>query len=258
MPSTVVSPDGTVIGYETLGEGPPLVLVHGGTATRIRWAPVQHKLAARYKVYLMDRRGRGLSTNEGSAYSLKREAEDVAAVAEAAGGDVYVVGHSYGALVTIEAALLHGFRRIMLYEPPMESPGLPVVSRDALARLQALTDPAELLDGFYREALHLPQAMIDTMKGTEVWAARVTAAFTILRELDEVIAFAADSRLAEIKAPVRMLLGTESPGYVRAATANIAAQIPGSNIVALQGQAHQAIDTDPDQFVGAILAFDQP
>jgi len=43
----------------------------------------------------MDRRGRGLSTAEAGAYGLEREAEDVAAVAEALGNDVYVVAHSY-------------------------------------------------------------------------------------------------------------------------------------------------------------------
>lgn len=256
MARSVVSPDGTVIGFETLGDGPPLLLVHGGTATLLRWAPVREQLATRYTVYLMDRRGRGLSTDEASSYSLQREAEDIAAVASAAGDDVYAVGHSYGALATIEAALIHRFRRIVLYEPPMESPGLPVVPPGALARLKALTSPEELLEGFYRDALQLPQAAIDGMKGTEVWAARVGAAFTILRELDEVIAFRADARLAAIEAPVRMLLGTESPGYVRAATANIAAQIPGAGIVALQGQAHQAIDSDPAQFVAAVLGFD--
>src|SRR2546423_14979082 len=111
MASSVVSPDGTVIGYSTLGDGPPLLLVHGGTATRIRWAPVQEQLAARYTVYLMDRRGRGLSTDEASSYSLQHEAEDVAAVASVAGDDGYVLGHSYGALATIQPAWVPEVRR---------------------------------------------------------------------------------------------------------------------------------------------------
>jgi len=47
-----------------------------------------------------------------------------------------------------------------------------------------------------------------------------------------------------------MLLGTESPTYLRAATAAIAAQLPDARIVAAQGQAHQAIDTDPNSSSG--------
>src|SRR5260370_1343476 len=79
MPSIVESADGTRIGYESFGEGPPMLLVHGTSATRIRWAPVRDELGSRYTIHEMDRRGRGLSTAEADAYSLEREAEDVAA-----------------------------------------------------------------------------------------------------------------------------------------------------------------------------------
>ena len=98
MPGIVESADGTRIGYESFGDGPPMLLVHGTSATRIRWAPVRDELGSRYTIHEMDRRGRGLSTAEADAYSLEREAEDVAAVAEALDDDVYVVAHSYGAL----------------------------------------------------------------------------------------------------------------------------------------------------------------
>ena len=183
MTSTVVSPDGSRIAFESSGAGPAMLLVHGTSATRIRWAPVREKLAARYTVHEMDRRGRGGSVAESGPYSLAREAQDVAAVAEAIGGDVYVVGHSYGALCVI-------------------------------------------------------------------------AALTITREIDAVNEFRATDRLANIAAPVRMLLGTESPTYLRAATAAIAAQLPDARVVAVQGQAHQAIDLDVDQFVGLVFDFD--
>jgi pimeloyl-ACP methyl ester carboxylesterase len=53
-----------------------------------------------------------------------------------------------------------------------------------------------------------------------------------------------------------MLLGTETPAHFRAATVAVAAQIPGATIVAMQGQGHQGIDYDPQQFVRAVLDFD--
>ena len=257
MAGSVVSADGTVIGYESLGEGPPLLLVHGSTATRARWAPVRSRLAQRYTVYDIDRRGRGMSTAEAGSYSLGREAEDVAAVAAALGGNVYVLGHSYGALCVMEAALItSAFRRMVLYEPPMPAPGLDVISPDALARLKTMTDPELILETFYREALQLPQSAINGMKGTAIWQARLSAAHTITREFDQVNAYRATDRLTKIDVEVRMLLGTESPSYLRAATAAFAAQIPGATIVALQGQAHQAIDSDPGQFVHSVIDFD--
>jgi pimeloyl-ACP methyl ester carboxylesterase len=257
MPSFVDSADGTRIGYESFGDGPPMLLVHGTSATRIRWAPVREELGSHYTIHAMDRRGRGLSSTEAGAYGLQREAEDVAAVAEALGDDVYVVAHSYGALCTMEAALItEAFRRIVLYEPPMPSPGLDVVPAETLARLKTIGDPEKILETFYRNALQLPQSAVDAMRGTEIWKARLSAAHTITRELDEVTAYRAGERLGQITVPVRMLLGTQTTAYLRAATAAFAAQIPNAKVVALQDQAHQAIDLDPEQFVRAVVDFD--
>jgi pimeloyl-ACP methyl ester carboxylesterase len=257
MASTVVSADGSTLGFESSGQGPPMLLVHGTSATRIRWAPVRDKLAERYTVHELDRRGRGLSTEQADAYSLAREAEDVVAVAEAVGGDVYAVGHSFGALCVMEAAVISSaFRRIVLYEPPMPSPGVEVMPPDALAQLKAMTDPEQILETFYISALQLPQSAVNSLKYTDIWRARLTAAPTISREIDAVNANRAGARLSRITVPVRMLLGTESPTYLRAATAAIAAQIPDARIVALQGQAHQAIDLDPEQFVRLVREFD--
>ncbi|OBG26490.1 alpha/beta fold hydrolase [Mycobacterium sp. 852002-51057_SCH5723018] len=257
--STAVSADGTVIGYETAGSGPALLLVHGSTGTHARWSSVREPLAQRYTVHAMDRRGRGLSTAEAGPYGLRREAEDVAAVAEAVGGDVYVVGHSYGALAVLEAALITpAFRRIVLYEPPMPSRGLDPVSADGWARLNAASDPREVLETFYRETLHLPEPAVKDLAEREFSVLAGSIGHTAARELAEVCAYRATERLAKITVPVRMLVGTESPAYLRTATAAVAAQIPGATIVALQGQGHQAIDYDPHQFVRAVLEFDAP
>ncbi len=255
--ATVVSPDGTVIGYESVGAGPPLLLVHGSTGTRARWRPVTPELARRYTVHAMDRRGRGLSTAEAEPYSLGREAEDVAAVAEAVGGDVYVVGHSYGALAVLDAApITRAFRRIVLYEPPIPSLGLDVGSPGGWARITALSDPRDILEAFYRETLQLPESAIKDLANREFPYLAGSIRHTAGRELAQTRAFRLTERHANITTPVRMLLGTESPAYLRAATAVLAAMIPGATIVALHGQGHQAIDYDPDQFVRAVLEFD--
>lgn len=255
--ATAVSADGTVIGYESVGAGPPLLLVHGSTGTRARWSAVRAPLAQRYTVHTMDRRGRGLSTAEAGPYSLRCEAEDVAAVAEAVGGDVYVVGHSYGALAVLEAVLITpAFRRVVLYEPPLPSPGLKVFSPDGWARIKTMSDPREILHTFYRETLHLPESAIKDLADREFSDLAGSVAHTAVCELTEVTAYHATERLANITVPVRMLLGTESSAHFRAATASVAARIPGATIVAMRGQGHQAIDYDPQQFVRAVVYFD--
>src|ERR1700716_4154672 len=190
MARSVVSVDGTTIGFESLGAGPPLVLVHGGTADRTRWAPVRERLAERYTVHVVDRRVRGLSMAEADQYDIRHEGEDIAAVAAAVGPDVYLFGHSYGALCSLEAALLtDAIGRLALSEPPLETPGHDVIEPAVLAQLKTITDRELLLEGFFRAALRLPQAAVDAMKGTPVWQARLAAVHTILRELDQVLAF---------------------------------------------------------------------
>ncbi len=92
---TARSTDGTPIAYETVGAGPPLVLVHGSVSDRGYWAPVSPALAEDYTVVTVDRRGRGAS-GDTTPCTIEREFEDVAAVVDAIGVPVHLVGHSYG------------------------------------------------------------------------------------------------------------------------------------------------------------------
>ncbi|MBD0283128.1 MAG: alpha/beta fold hydrolase, partial [Thermoleophilaceae bacterium] len=115
----VVSADGTPIAVWASGEGSPLVLVHGAAADHSRWAPVLPALAERFTVLAVDRRGRG-GSGDADAYALEREFEDLAAVVEWAGEGVNVLGHSYGGVCALEAALrTDRIRKLVLYEPPM-------------------------------------------------------------------------------------------------------------------------------------------
>jgi pimeloyl-ACP methyl ester carboxylesterase len=115
----VVSEDGTPIAVWRTGEGPPLVLIHGAAADHNRWAPVLPALEERFTVFAVDRRGRGRS-GDATEYALEREYEDVVAIVESAGEGVSVLGHSYGGICTLEAALLTDrIRKLVLYEPPM-------------------------------------------------------------------------------------------------------------------------------------------
>src|SRR5680860_779516 len=91
----VESHDGTRIAAHVDGAGPPLLLVHGATADHsTTWRFVGPMFEQRFTVYRMDRRGRGES-GDGDDYSIEREFEDVAALVDAIGDPVLVVGHSY-------------------------------------------------------------------------------------------------------------------------------------------------------------------
>ncbi len=262
--NTVESADGTHIGYERLGAGPPMVLVHGTTADHTRWAPVLPALAERFTLHVVDRRGRGMSAAEaGGEYDVRSEGADVAAVVaaanSAAGRDVYLVGHSYGALCSLEAALVSdAIGRLLLYEPPAATEGhhpLPPEVIDSFRADLARGDRDAVLATFYRDVLHESDATIAAMRPTPMWAARLATAHTLVRESETVETFDISARLSAIGVPVRLLLGTESPPYFRPAAEAVAALLPRVDIVPVPGQAHRAIDLDPDLFVRLVLDF---
>lgn len=88
-----------------------------------------------------------------------------------------------------------------------------------------------------------------------MWQARLNASHTLLREGEAVEADELPKRQSEIDLPVRVLLGTESPHYFRPAAEAVVAGIAGADLVPMLGQAHNAMDLDPEQFVAAVFAF---
>ena len=252
----VVSPDGTVVGYERTGQGPGLVLVHGASADHSRWQPVLPALAEHFAVDAVDRRGRGLSTAENPSYDIAREAEDVVAVVEAAGHGVTVLGHSYGALCVLRAAsLTDRIGRIVLYEPPIPTPGHHIVDPSVLAQLRAAVEADDrdaMLEIFLRHVALQTADDVAMLRRSPAWAGRLAAAPTIARELVFVAGFEADESLATITVPVRMLLGTESAEYIKAATGAVLARLPHGELRPLHGQGHLCMDGDPEQFVAAM------
>src|SRR5918997_6374680 len=131
---TITSKDGTQIAYRRSGEGPPLVLVHGTAANHSRWSPVLPALEKRFTVYAMDRRGRG-GSGDADGYAVHREFEDVTAVIDSIGEPVNLLGHSYGALLALEAALLtRNIRKLVLYDPGIEVAGQEIYPHEVIDR----------------------------------------------------------------------------------------------------------------------------
>jgi len=83
------SKDGSRIAYWRSGSGPSQVLVHGTTADHTRWDSVAAAFEEKFTVY-----------------AIEREFEEVAAVIDSIQGPANLLGHSYGAMCSLEAALL--------------------------------------------------------------------------------------------------------------------------------------------------------
>ena len=83
------------------GEGEPAVLVHGSFGWGEETWREQRPLADHYRLLLIDRRGFGASpANE--RVDFERDAEDVADLLE---DGAHLVGHSYGGVASLVAAV---------------------------------------------------------------------------------------------------------------------------------------------------------
>ena len=258
---TITAPDGTSIAFERTGSGPPLVLVHGSAGDHTRWelSGVRPAFAEQFTVYAMDRRGRGES-GDADEYALDREAEDVAAVVDAISDPVALLGHSFGALCALEAALrTDGIRRLVLYEPPILVGDSELYTEDVLTEMETLLEDGEnerALVSFLRDVAKIPPAQIDTLRAAPNWQTRVDAAHTLPRETRAPTEYVLDaSRFANLTTPTLLLSGGESPPLYAAATEAVADALPNSRLVTFDGHAHVAMNTAPERFVDEVLAF---
>ncbi|WP_213881297.1 alpha/beta hydrolase [Pseudomonas sp. dw_358] len=110
------------------GKGQPLLLIPGITSPAVTWGFVAERLSEHFDTYVLDARGRGLSsTGPDLDYGTDACADDIVAFAQALGlEDCLLVGHSMGARFILRAHTRHPdapFSRLALIDPPVSGPG---------------------------------------------------------------------------------------------------------------------------------------
>jgi pimeloyl-ACP methyl ester carboxylesterase len=261
-PGEVRSADGTAIGYYRLGQGPPVVLLHGAGQSSENFSALARDLSDAFTVFVPDRRGRGGSRPYGDFRGLRSEIEDLSAMLDASEAH-NVFGLSAGAVIAIEAALVRpDVTKLALYEPPLSFDGvvhgewLPGYERQlnegkpgaALATvLKGTADrgsPVRLVPGF------LLGAFLDlAIKRT---AGRPTPPGSVsLRELIPTVGYDAQTvrdaagplqRFSELSCDVLLLGGSKSARNLRASLDGLSTVLPHSRKVILRGVGHTAAD----------------
>ena len=105
---TVSSIDGVPIAFEKTGQGETtLVLVHGWSCDQTYWREQVSALSDSFTIVTLDLAGHGASGLSRTNYTMPAFGADVAAVVAALDlHNVYLVGHSMGGSVIVEAARL--------------------------------------------------------------------------------------------------------------------------------------------------------
>jgi pimeloyl-ACP methyl ester carboxylesterase len=253
----VTSRDGTPIAFWRSGSGPPLVGIHGGVGDHTRWGPVLPALEQHFTFYAVDRRGRG-GSGDASDYSLEREFEDVAAVVDSIGDQVGLVGHSFGGLCALEAALRTSrIHRLVLDEPTLEAP--PGFTDEMHLRMRDLIDAGDrerALVLFLEEGAEIPSRDIELMRSLPSWPARVVAVHTALREERAFKGYKMDfARLKDLAVPTLLVVGGSTTRGYRSSIDHLAANLSDGRVAVIPGQGHVAMLSAPEVWAREVVAF---
>jgi len=251
------SRDGTRIGWLEVGQGPALVVLHGGGRAATYYLPLAQALADRFRVVVPDRRGRGQTP--APAARLDVLIDDVAAVVEATGAE-RLFGHSGGGVVALEAALRLPIRQLALYEPPLVS-ALRLDWLPAFEAALAADRPGRAMALFMR-GLELgppswvPMWLLELLLGLLVRtrAGRDMAALlhTMPPEVRALRGVTADA-FAALRCPTLLLTGDRTPPALLRAVDALIRSIPDLRRQVLPGVSHNGPDVEAPAAVAAVL-----
>jgi pimeloyl-ACP methyl ester carboxylesterase len=254
----VTSKDGTTIAYDRLGDGPPLILVCGGSVDRMSNAGLAQALAPHFTVYNYDRRGRG-DSGDSPHYAVEREIEDIAALADAAGGAAYLYGTSSGAALALEAAraLPGKITRLALWEPPyiiegtrpLPAPNTAQIYRDLVAQGKR----GDAVEYFMLKVVGLPPDFAAYARTQPWWAGQEAIAHTLAYDAEVMGDYTLPAeRAAEVRTPTIVLVGGASFPFMHATGEKLAEIMPNAQYQLLEGQTH---DVDPAAIAPALTTF---
>jgi pimeloyl-ACP methyl ester carboxylesterase len=254
-----VSADGTKIGYRRVGSGAGLLIVHGSMSTGQNYTQLAEELASTFTVYLMDRRGRGLTGGYRPGHTVGTDVDDVLAVLAKVGAGM-VFGVSVGGIIGLEAALTTGagFGRLAVYEPPLFSDAdearrmtarldRELASGDVAGALTTAMQGARMGPGFLNAMPHglatrLTSMMIRaTARKPSPYESFAELAPTLSEEGQVITEASRDiSRYAAVGIPVLLLSGSRSSAFLRGGVANLAHVLPDARSVEIRGGDHSA------------------
>jgi pimeloyl-ACP methyl ester carboxylesterase len=254
--NTATSKDGTNLVYERLGEGPPIILVCGGSVDRSSNAPLAGILASDFTVFNYDRRGRGGSTDV-QPYAIEREVEDIDALILEAGGSANLYGTSSGAALAMEAAATGlPIMKLALWEPPfIQDPNArpPADQVERYNEMIAEGRRGDAVEYFMTKVVHMPPEFVADARSQPWWPAQEALAHTLAYDATIMGDYSIPvDRAASVKAPTLVIAGGADFPWMRETAQALADALPDGEVRLLEGQGH---DVDPAILAGVLKEF---
>jgi pimeloyl-ACP methyl ester carboxylesterase len=225
MPKANVN--GINIHYQTSGQGPDVVLIHGASANMAFWYMSSlPALIKEFRVTTYDLRGHGYSDVTPSGYTSADMAADLRTLLDHLEIErAHLVGHSFGGVVSLHTAVLHPERVASLVLADPEIPALSHLCNlkewhyweawNAKLREFGIDVPEEKwndLDYVLRQSLYIPMAY-GIRKGKKRKSKRLLRLLDYTTAISEFRKFAGLTmdRIHQVKQPTLAIYGKLSP-----------------------------------------------
>lgn len=254
------------IAWDRLGDGPPVVLLHGTPSWSYLWRHVAPRLAERYSVYVFDWPGygdsaRGPEVNINWDVQARRLGE---LFAQWGLEHPAVVAHDIAPVLAMRAHLLEGVDMGPLvladagFVPPFVT-GFSRHVRDHIGVYRAI--PSHIAEAMIQR--HVETTVAQPMRPETLAAymrpwrgeAAVAAYWRAVASYDEGLAAPAVERLDRVEAPTLVLWGADDAWEPAWKADELAGLIPGARRELIEGAGHFAPEDAPDAFADAVARF---
>lgn len=276
-----ISTEGADIWYQTIGEGRPVIAVHGGPGLDHSYLlPGLEPLALNYKLILYDQRGLGSSTTtlDTASITMTRFLDDIDALRERVAGveRVTLLAHSWGSIPVLLYAMRWPDRvdALILMSPVEPGQRYAEQTNDAQSErrsaadaraIDSLTatpafqagDPATVSRLFFHafRGTFADPTVADTALAIHLSERTARQGRQVARLLMEPLA-GLDfwEQLPELTVPVLLVHGAEDPIPLEMVL-EMESALPNGRLVVIEGAGHFPFIEQPDDLFGAIFAF---
>ncbi len=236
----IAAVNGIKLFYATIGQGPPVVLLHGGLANSNYWGNQVPALAAHHEVILVDSRGHGRSSRNAAPFGYDLMADDVVGLLDRLRlKRADIVGWSDGAIIGIDLALRHRERigRVFAF-----------AANTNLGGLKANVEKNPNFAAFIRRAAEEYRSLSPTPREYGAFQAQISHMWESQPNWS-------DAQLRSITTPVLIADGDHDEAIRLEHDIYMSRLIPGAGLLILPLTSHFAFLQDSPGFNSAMLAF---
>ena len=225
--------------YQTVGEGEPIVLVHGLSGSTLWWRRNVTGLAQHFKVFLVDLPGFGAARHRYGRFALKQAGDWLLSWMDAIGlKQTHLIGHSMGGYICMWIA---AHRPDIVMKLVLVDPAFKAVAQNVLGYTVPLLEAVRYLTPRF-----FPILAYDSLRAGPI---------TLLKATRDLIALDISDEIHCITSPVLLIWGENDTLVPPSFGHLLRSELPNARLLTLKHAAHVAMFDQPQQFNTAVNAF---